>query len=388
MNPQTCRVQARRFFSFAALTAVLLGSAIAASPISAADFVTKEVPLAMGNGASDYWTPERLANAQPLVLPEASAASVWETTAEAIMAQAGSPVSSKAHGPLVKVTPDRANKLFNPISVIQQQSGSAVEPQDKGTFNSHFTSSRLTPIGADTAYPYRTVGKLFFTQPGVGNFVCSASVIQRRVVLTAGHCVHKGSGSSSGFYTNFLFVPAYRDGVAPFGPWEVAYVTTTSAWATGGGVVPNAADYAMFEMQDSVIESTTRRIGEVTGWLGWQTQSLIPNHAHLLGYPASFDSGAKMHQVTAGSYRAVTPNNAEYGSDMTGGSSGGPWVQNFGAKAAGQLNGLNPGRNMVIGVTSYGYVSANPKVQGSSIPDSRFVNIFNTICAHRAGNCE
>jgi V8-like Glu-specific endopeptidase len=229
---------------------------------------------------------------------------------------------------------------------------------------------------------------VFFTEPGVGNFVCSASVIQRRFVLTAGHCVHQGSGGASGFFTNFLFVPAYRDGVAPFKAWQPVYVITTSAWATGSGVVPNAADYAMFEMQDEDFDTVTYRIGEVTGWLGWQTQSLIPNHAHLLGYPASFDSGAKMHQVTAGSFRSVAPLNVEYGSDMTGGSSGGPWVQNFGAKAVGQLGGLNPGRNRVVGVTSYGYISSDPKIQGSSIPDDRFVTLFNTTCAYRVGNCE
>jgi hypothetical protein len=40
----------------------------------------------------------------------------------------------------------------------------------------------------------------------------------------------------------------------------------------------------------------------------------------------------------------------------------------------------------VVGVTSYGYTSTDPKVQGASILDDRWVQIFNTICA-RAGNC-
>jgi hypothetical protein len=38
-------------------------------------------------------------------------------------------------------------------------------------------------------------------------------------------------------------------------------------------------------------------------------------------------------------------------------------------------------------VTSYIYVPNDPKVQGASIPDRRWVNIFNTLCGRVAGNC-
>ncbi|UUZ57508.1 hypothetical protein LP419_28115 [Massilia sp. H-1] len=61
-------------------------------------------------------------------------------------------------------------------------------------------------------------------------------------------------------------------------------------------------------------------------------------------------------------------------------------MQNFAALAVGGGTGLNTGQNRVVGVTSYGYVSTDPKVQGASIPDSRWVSIWNTICA-RPGNC-
>jgi hypothetical protein len=125
----------------------------------------------------------------------------------------------------------------------------------------------------------------------------------------------------------------------------------------------------------------------VTGYLGYQTLSLSPNHAHLLGYPCNLDSCQKMHQVTAQNGQTVSPNNVEYGSDMRGGSSGGPWVQNFGELAIGQSGGLNAGLNRVVAVTSYVYNSLDPKVEGASIPDSRFINLLNTICTHRSGNC-
>ena len=88
-----------------------------------------------------------------------------------------------------------------------------------------------------------------------------------------------------------------------------------------------------------------------------------------------------MQQVTSQSYRAVSPNNVEYGSNARGGSSGGPWVQNYGIQGRG---GLTSDLNAVVGVSSYGYVSTAPQVQGSSIPDSRaggFISLLNTMCA-------
>ncbi len=260
-------------------------------------------------------------------------------------------------------------------------------PNNAGTYNQYFTSSRLVPITADTAYPYRAVGKLFFTIPGQGDYVCSASVLRPRVVVTAGHCTHSGSNGTSGFYTNFYFIPAYRDGVAPLQTWYPSYVQTTSTWASGGGGVPNAADYAMFQMVDNDVAGVPTKIGSVTGYFGYQTVALTPNHATLLGYPCNLDSCAKMHQVTARSGASVSPNNVEYGSDMGGGSSGGPWVQNFGAAAVGQTGGLSPNLNRIIGITSYGYTSTAPKVQGSSVPDSRFISVLNVICGLTAGNC-
>jgi hypothetical protein len=41
---------------------------------------------------------------------------------------------------------------------------------------------------------------------------------------------------------------------------------------------------------------------------------------------------------------------------MAGGSSGGPWVENFGRKAEGQTDWLAPFPNSVVAVTSFGFV--------------------------------
>jgi V8-like Glu-specific endopeptidase len=237
---------------------------------------------------------------------------------------------------------------------------------------------------ADRAYPYSTVGILFFTINGQP-YLCSASVIQKRIVATAGHCVH--SGTSRGFHSNWVFVPAFRDGTAPLLVWHWRAAIVTGTWATGGGGVPNAADYAMIEFGDQAVSKRTLSLGDVTGWLGWQTLSLSANHTSKLGYPCNLDSCQKMQDVTSGAFRNVAPNNVEYGSDALGGSSGGPWVQNFQVLQAGGGTGANTGSNRVVGVTSYIYVPSDPKVQGASILDNRWIGIFNALCGRVPGNC-
>ncbi|STX28661.1 V8-like Glu-specific endopeptidase [Legionella beliardensis] len=336
----------------------------------------------------NYWTPERMKNAKEMPLPVADYKSVQELPINAWQIPMDGAASGDGAPPEGEDIKPDVRQLYTPASLLDDTTEeNRVASFDRGTLGFNFSSSRLIPLSADLTYPYRAVGKLFFTKPGQGDFVCSASVIRHRVIVTAGHCMHSGSGGAAGYHTNWIFIPAFRDGTAPYQVWTWAYALVSASWATGGGSVPNAADYGMLEMQDNIVNGSAKRIGNVTGYLGYQTQALNPNHAHLLGYPCNFDSCLKMHQVTAQSARNVAPNNVEYGSDMRGGSSGGPWVQNFGAYSVGQSGGLNAGINRIIGITSYGYISTDPKAQGSSIPDSRFTSILNSVCAHRAGNC-
>lgn len=260
-----------------------------------------------------------------------------------------------------------------------------------GTSRAYFSSSRLTPLEADLSYPYSAVGKLFFTVLGStgatpGDFVCSASVIRNRVVLTAGHCVHSGFNSLAGFFTNFLFVPAFRDGKAPYGSWRAQQVLTTQAWSIGSGTIPNVADYALLVMSDLNSQS----LGAVVGQLGYATKSLAPNHVTFLGYPCNIDSCQKMHQVSSGAYFTLdeAPNCFLYGSDMGPGSSGGPLVQNLGTAGDGQpTNTANPGRNVVVGVVSFGYTQPEPLAQGASIFDLPLTDMVAGACALATGNC-
>jgi V8-like Glu-specific endopeptidase len=378
-------------------------AAPAPGPVSKVNNVSALLP-------NNYWTPERFKAAKPLSLPIARAGQRHEQLLGA-PPSLGKPQASDPGLPSIDAD-IAVNKLFaaidgrshtfattdNAVSSLvneAEQNSLQATPTAAGSFGAYYTSTRVFPMytgsaarySADRAYPYRTVGKLFFSINGEP-YLCSASVIQRRVVVTAGHCVHTGN-LASGFYSDFVFVPAYRDGEAPFKAWNWRFVTTTYTWATGNGEVPNAADYAMIEFDDQPITAhgPAVKLGDVTGWLGWQTNSLVPNHTSKLGYPCNLDNCQKMQNVQSNSFQTTDPNNVEYGSDARGGSSGGPWVQNFQVLQLGGGTGIKTGSNRVVGVTSYGYVSEDPKVQGASNPDARWVQLFTTVCGARAGNC-
>lgn len=356
-------------------------------------------PVATTSAESDggYWTPARLQAAQSLDLPLAEA-SLDETIdgamtdllaipAESVAADGALPLGAE------EIQPDLDARLF-PIEALPQAETDDMlaVPENVGTQGAYFSSSRLIPTSARLTYPYRPNGKLFFTIPGRGDTHCSAAVIGPRLIATAGHCVHSGSGGQDGFYENFLFVPSHHRGDAPFGEWDWAYVITTGPWSVSGGDVPNRADFAILEAVDNLFDGRVRKIGEVTGWLGWRTNALFPNHTKKIGYPQNLDQGEIQHQVDSESFSRAEQGTVLYGSDMSGGSSGGAWIENFGRTAAGQTEGRKRFPNHVVGITSYGFRNrdgsiADLLVQGSSTLNDYWIEIWGLACENRRGNC-
>jgi V8-like Glu-specific endopeptidase len=328
----------------------------------------------------NYWTPERMQEATPMDLPIVNQNPAMQVPVDEIMQKYKGQTPQIRYGapPTIHVTPDTRQVIKQ--AVFENQNG--IQPNDAGTLKEQFSSQQLVPLSADLTYPYRTVGKLYVTTPS-GNKTCSAVVIANRVVATAAHCMHSGKG----WYSNWMFVPAYRDGTMPFKQWTFKSGAIQSQWIDSGGAIPNAYDYACIAFNDQTINGTTAKLADVVGKIGVQTLSTIPNHAHILGYPGNLDKGEKMHQVTAQSAVAVSPNNAEYGSDMSTGAGGGPWIQNFGPASTGQTGGTNPARNMLIGITSYGFNDTYSFGNGSVILDNDFLDLFNFVCNQAAGNC-
>jgi hypothetical protein len=209
-------------------------------------------PVFMENdGSGGYWTPGRLMRAKSLDMPVASEAMLTEPADELpslvdgqVWGYGAYPAEGHQIAPDLeaRIHPELASSdsELEDVAAFELADAEAefVEPSDVGTSGAHFSSSRLVPADSRLFYPYSTVGKLFFVKPGVGPFECSAAVVRPRLVLTAGHCVHSGSGGNSGFFSNFLFVPAFHSGQAPFQAWDWSFVVTTVSWAGSNGSVP------------------------------------------------------------------------------------------------------------------------------------------------------
>ena len=141
------------------------------------------------------------------------------------------------------------------------------------------------------------------------------------------------------------------------------------------------------ESNDQACTSETlQKLGSVTGYYGYITNSLIPQSITQIGYPANLDSAQRMEVNWAQSFDNGGNNTVRIGSAMRGGSSGGPWLKDFGINPVDSAHSL-PSRNQLVSVTSYGPISTTPQYLGGSILDSRFISILNTACAHRSGNC-
>lgn len=251
-----------------------LGSPGTASGASGPSTGAETAPAATSAADADrveaYWTTRRMRNAQSAERPDASHPST-------------APV---ARGAQTKVGPKKPG----------------------GT---------PTPTASVTA----TTGKVFFTLGGT-NYVCSGAATSssnRDVVTTAGHCVKDGTGA---WATNWAFVPAYNNGSRPYGTWTARTLVTTSGWANQGDINYDGGFAVMNTLSGA-------HLTDVVGGQGIGFNLARGLYYNAYGYPAAgkFNgetlkscSGTATNDVWGGTQSQSIP------CDMTGGSSGGPWL--------------------------------------------------------------
>jgi V8-like Glu-specific endopeptidase len=203
-------------------------------------------------------------------------------------------------------------------------------------FVRYYVETQLYP----GVYPYIAVGKIFFTQNG-GNFVCSGASVSSpaatQAVWTAGHCLNDGTQT---FNTSTIFVPSYRNGVAPYGTFPATLLVVHTRWHNNGDF---SRDLGAFRVGTNGAGQTLQsRVGS----LGYAWNQPRLQQYNDFGYPqaAPFNGAWLTTCQAAHAYDDITiggfgPAPFAIGCDMTGGSSGGPYIMRF--KGGNYINGHN-----------------------------------------------
>jgi hypothetical protein len=219
-------------------------------------------------------------------------------------------------------------------------------------------------------------------------------LIRRGVVVTAAHCV--ANYGRREFYRNWRFVPGYRNGAAPFGVWSARVaVILTSYWngtdgcAVFGVVCPNDVAVLLLNTIGGAYPGTN------TGWYGygWNGYGFAGALTQItqLGYPGCLDNALVMERNDSFGYVSIPlSRNTIIGSLMCEGSSGGPWLVNFGIppRRTGTTPGFAADPNIVVGVSSWGYRNRAIKQMGASpFTNGNILPLVNTACRFAAVAC-
>jgi hypothetical protein len=305
--------------SVLALTAATALGLMSGSPAAADTAVAgTTISSATAGDALAYWTPERMAGARPYDVrpPARGGGSMREVSA--------------APGKALSVPPT-AGSLGG---------------------NEAVPSAATTVARPYTDLPDRLNVKIFFTQAGGGNFVCSGTIVNsttKRMIATAGHCVSDGQGH---FHRNVVVVPGFAsacDGCndAPFGRWSARTLTVTDEWH-------NLSNFKQDVGYVVVNDLAGQRIVRRLGGQGVRFNVTRAQRFRSYGYPAATPFNG-FNQFVCPSSRLADDNpgtgrgqlTIRISCNMTGGSSGGGWIVNESSNGLGFVNSVN----------SYKYVS-------------------------------
>ncbi|MFE0106169.1 trypsin-like serine peptidase [Streptomyces sp. NPDC059009] len=223
-----------------------------------------------------YWTPSRVAHAKPAT----------ELAEKAALAVAPAPSAAK----------DPAGK---------PRRLPATAPKNE--------------VGAEASV-WGTLGRLVFTVPGKGDYICSANVVtsnNRDVIATARHCVMDIDTGQT--YTNFRFAPGYDRGNAPHGWWN---------WRSMGWRVDDKSpggDNAFIVL--STGGNGGGHVQDTVGSSGIGFNQPTNNYAHALGIPGDKDYAVWCEGMPSDAQQGGVSINPCNG--LSGGASGGPFVVNY-----------------------------------------------------------
>ena len=268
-------------------------------------------------------------------------------------------------------TPEQIGAAVDPLGIAAQP---GIEP-----LSYQFQRFQVSAANMNK-FPHIAVGKLFFNQGG-GSFVCSASVIQPHILLTARHCLY--DYDSQVWSTNVVFFPGYKNGpntaLGPSNGWLARKLTTWTANTPG------------FQWDIGFIQTfnrnrtgckpggTNRQVEFYTGHLGYKYGgSYAGRKFDPLGYPAGAPFNGATQQQCKSSTGALNfrgeANTIEVGCDQTGGCSGGPWLDKF------KLN-TQQTNNLATSLNSFRWTDRPNALNGPQFKTQNFLNLLNQALA-------
>lgn len=299
---------------------------------SARTYSAKEMQQVEAEGGDPavlaYWTPERMAAAKPLDAPGDPA--LVQKMAQNLAADLASGTTAAP-----------ADSLPSSAGGSTAQDGTIV-------------ARPVAPESADGAqtnainrWPISN-GKLFIGGYGSGSY-CSAATLNtksKRVVITAGHCVHSGRGGT--WRSNLVFVPDFRGEAVnktPHGTFQARTLHTFRTWIEKGGT--DQGWYRDVGMITTYANGQGQRVVAAVGGNGMKIDQYYRWPVAVFGYPSNLSDGQAMWGCTGMTRKSGVAARTSLisGCNFGPGSSGGPWVWHYN-------NTTRLG--YIRGVTSYG----------------------------------
>jgi V8-like Glu-specific endopeptidase len=187
------------------------------------------------------------------------------------------------------------------------------ENGDGQLLNVHPPDTRAA-VGTPTDYPWRTIAQRTSTFPN-GSRIGSGALIDPYHILTVGHGVYRQA--LGGWATSLDITLALNGTNRPFGVAHGVYVRTYTGWVNNED--PHA-DFALITLD--------RRVGNFTGWLGyeWYSDDAVYNGMTLntAGYPGDLDPNQRTMYWETGPSDHADAYEVYYAMSTAGGQSGSP----------------------------------------------------------------
>jgi len=241
----------------------------------------------------DFWTPERMKSAVPVEL---------------------------------KNSPNPAQEDFPPNHHNTKESAEVILslPASMDYRNEHKNKTISDPKNPN--------GKIYYYNHSTGVYhYCSGSSVNsesKRIVATAGHCVHGGMGNT--WHSNWYFYPDYSEGQAPYGGFPAVIYWVLPDWVNQFPWYQGIHSDIAFVTTDTNHQNL--RVVEAVGGHGIMHGGSYNFHATIWGYPQILGGGQQLWscsgntaQLWQSGYAFVSSNWCHFSE----GASGGPWLYQY-----------------------------------------------------------